>query len=172
MATDPSIIGTGPFDKIIIEGFAAYKSAEQVAEDTSGVFTPAQCLARLNQLVRSTDVLDAKMRLNLLLQDTYWVRNKLRKQMEEPNYFLTKDDATILLKTTDAIVTQIEKANIGLNEAMLRFNEVRAAEFIEALGFITAKMMEILADRHPEIEMADLNMVVLEAIPDAIPDVQ
>lgn len=164
-------VGRGPFDILILEGFAGNKSAEEVAELTGGVLTPAQCLARLTKLVRSKDVLESKDRLSLLLEDAYYLRNRLRQQMDDREY-IDKDSAAIWLKTLEMIIGRVEAANAGLSDQMLKFNEIRAQEFIESLTTIVVMLMGELAQRHPEIEAGEVNEIVLEAIPNAIPEVK
>lgn len=171
MSKQVAAVGRGPFDRIIIESFASNMSAEEVAAETGNILSPAQCLNRLTQLVRAKDVLESKDRLALLLEDAYWLRAKLRKQMEESSY-IDEKQATTWLKTLGVIVDRVEAANLGLGEAMLKFNELRAQEFFESLTGIIDKLLGILAEKHPEIEAEEVNMIVLEAIPAAIPEVK
>lgn len=174
MAT-PATIGKTPFDSAIIEGFSRRWSAEEVSMNPpiSGSLTPAQCLSRLQKLIASHDVLDAKDSLSLLLEDVYFLRNKLRDQMEDASY-IDKDTAAAWLKTIEAAATRIDKANIGLNDAMLRFTEVRAREFVEALNYVYAKFIDEVSSRYPEIQESsdELRVLVLDAIPDSLPEVK
>lgn len=164
-------VGRGPFDRVIIEGFASNLSAEEVAERTGGVLSPAQCLARLTKLIRSKDVLENRDRMSLLLEDAYYLRNRLRQQMDDREY-IDKDSAAIWLKTLEVIVNRVEAANAGLSDQMLKFNEIRAQEFIESLTTIVVMLMGELSQRHPEIDAGEVNEIVLEAIPNAIPEVK
>ena len=166
----PAVVGRGPFDQILIDGFSGNASAEEVSELTGGVLTPVQCLARVTKLIRSRDVLDAADRLNLLLDDVYWLRNKLKEQMEKSGY-IDEKQAGIYLKTIESLVKRIETVNAGLGEAMLRFNELRATEFVEALTIIIDRLFSLLEEKHPEYEITDMSTIVLEAIPESIPRV-
>ena len=162
-------IGKSPFDAEIIRLFAEHKSAEEVADIINvPSLTPAKCLQRLTQLVRSKDALEVSDQLGLLLEDNYYLRNRLRQQMDDSQW-IDKDAAASWLKTTEAIVKRIETVNIGANEAMMRFNALRAAEFVDALTYITKIAVEALEAKHPEIEAADIQMIVLDSIPEAIP---
>lgn len=171
MAKELDKIGHGPFDAVIVEGFAANKSAEEVSimPPINGLLTPAQCLARVTQLVKSKDVLDVRDRLALALDDAYWLRSKLKKQMTDAE-FIDAQQATVFLKTLDAITARIERAQLGLTEQLLRFNERRAHEMVEALNYIMAQVLESLDQRG--IEKAELDEIVLEAIPNSIPEVE
>lgn len=171
----PAQIGRSPYDDAIIAGFSNRMSAEEVSASKPilGALSPAQCLLRLQQLIASKDILDAKDTLALLLEDIYFLRGKLRKQMDEQDY-VDKDLATTWLKTIDAAATRVDKANIGLNDAMMRFTEVRAREFVEALGFIFGRFIDAAQERVPEVgEYSDeLRTIVLDAIPESLPEVQ
>jgi hypothetical protein len=169
MSKSAAVIGRGPFDQVIIDGFGDNKSAEEVAALTNGILTPAQCLSRLQKLIKSKDVLDSKDKLALLLEDAYWLRGKLRTQMEDREY-IKPDEAKVWLVTLEAIIKRIETANAGLGDIMLKFNAQRAAEFTHALTFIGTAIAQEMSKRY-EIEQGDVDMIILEAIPDAIPEV-
>ena len=168
----PAVFGKGPFDQAIVDGFSKNWSMEEVSANApiNGILTPAQCLSRLTRLVKSKDVLDANDKLALLLEDVYWLRNKLRDQMEK-TVVIDEKQAAVYLRTIESLVKRVETVNLGMGEAMLRFNELRATEFVEALTFIVGKFVSILEERHPELEVIEVQEVVLEAIPDAIPKV-
>ena len=170
MSKSVAVFGRGPFDQVIMDGFAENKSAEEVAAMTNGVLTPAQCLSRLGKLVKSKDVLDAKDKLALTLEDVYWLRSKLRAQMDKSDW-IKPDEAKTWLATIDTIVKRIETANLGLGEAMLKFNEVRAQEMSHALVYIGTQIAAALSEKY-EVDSSDVDMIVLEAIPDALPEVQ
>lgn len=170
MSKSVAVVGRGPFDQVIIDGFASNKSAEDVSALTNGVLTPAQCLSRLHKLIKSKDVLDAKDKLALTLEDVYWLRNKLHDQMKKSDW-VKPDEAKTWLATIEAIVKRIETASNGLGEVMLKFNEIRAQEMTEALVFIGSQIAAAIGQRF-EVEEGEVDMIVLEAIPDAIPEVQ
>lgn len=170
MSKSVAVFGRGPFDQVIMDGFAENKSAEEVAALTNGVLTPAQCLSRLGKLIKSKDVLDAKDKLALTLEDVYWLRSKLKTQMEKADW-VKPDEAKAWLATIESIVKRIETASNGLGDAMLRFNEVRAQEMTQALVYIGTQIAINMSERF-EVEQGDIDMIVLEAIPDAIPEVQ
>ena len=169
----PAIIGRGPFDAAIIEGFSRGLSAEEVSlnDPIRGVLTPAQCLSRLTKLIKSKDVLDAEDKLALLLEDIYWLRNKLRDQMDKTD-FIDEKQASVYIKTLELAAKRIETANLGMSDAMLKFNELRAQEFVAALTHIVGVMFRLIGEKHPEIETDDMNTIVLEAIPESIPEVK
>lgn len=169
----PAVIGRGPFDQAIVEGFSRGLSAEEVSlnDPIRGVLTPAQCLSRLTKLIKSKDVLDAKDKLALLLEDIYWLRNKLRDQMDKMDV-IDEKQASVYIKTLEAASKRIETANLGMSEAMLRFNELRAQEFVAALTHIVGVMFKVIEEKYPEIESDDMNMIVLESIPESIPEVK
>lgn len=168
---DLTKIGTGPFDEAIVAGFSARRSAEEISSSPpiNGLLTPAQCLARLNQLVKSKDVLDVRDALSLALDDVYWLRTKLRKQLEEADW-IAHDQANVYLKSIDAITSRLEKVQAGMSDHLLRFNQRRAEEMVQALGYITGQMLEALENRG--IERVEVEEIVLEAIPEAIPEVE
>jgi len=170
MANTPAVFGRGPFDSKITEGFASGLSAEEVSDSINNVLSPEQCLSRVTKLIRSRDVLDNKDRLALLLEDAYWLRAKLKKQMEEAGY-IGKDTAKTWLDTLEHIVTRIEKAQLGMGDALLRFNEVRAQEFFHALTLIGGALADALSERHG-IDSTEVDEIILEAIPEAIPEIQ
>lgn len=171
--TSPAVIGRGPFDYAIVNGFSRGWSAEEVStnDPIRGTLTPTQCLSRLTQLIKSKDVLDAKDRLALLLEDIYWIRNKFRDQMEKMEV-LDEKQVGAYIKILEAAAKRIETANVGMNEAMLKFNEVRAGEFVAALTHIVGVMFTLLTEKHPEIDTSEVNTIVLEAIPESIPEVR
>lgn len=173
MSKQVANIGTGPFDRALVDLFARNLSPEEVSasEPINGILTPAQCLSRIKKIIGSKDALDHADRLALLLDDAYWLRNKLKKQMDKVD-FIAPDQAAAWMKTLGMIVDRVEAANLGMSEQMLRFNEKRADEFIQSLTAIVTTLLQILGDRHPEIEQAEVTEIVLEAIPSAIPAVE
>lgn len=168
---DLTKIGTGPFDEAIVRGFSERRSAEEISnsEPINGLLTPAQCLARLNQLIKSKDVLDVRDALSLALDDVYWLRTRLRKQLDESDW-IAHDQANVYLKTIDAITGRLEKVQAGMSDHMLRFNQRRAEEMIQALGYIMSQVTTGLEQLG--IDRAEIDEIVLEAIPESIPEVE
>lgn len=171
MAKTVAVLGRGPFDAAIVEGFSSNKSAEEVSDSIGGTLTPAQCLARLTKLIQSKDVLDASDKVALLLEDVYYLRAKLKKQMEESDY-ITKDAATMWLKTIEVAVARVESVNVGMSDALMRFNQVRANEFVASLTYIIDHLLTMLQEQNPDFTRAEIDEKILLVIPESIPEVK
>lgn len=155
MSSGVEKLGRGPFDKAILAGFAAHKSAEEVSasEPIFGALSPVQCLDRLNKLIASKDILDAAMLAKLNLEDAYFLRNKLRAQMEKTDY-IDKDSAGAYIKSIDAVQTRIERSTKGFEDQMIRMQEMHAR--------IMAKAIEV-AFQQAATELSQQYNVPLEA---------
>lgn len=126
--------GRSPFDKAIVEGFSRHLSAEEVSANPPimGMLTPAQCFDRLNKILASRDILDANMLAKLNLEDAYFLRNKLRDQMEEMQV-IDKDTAASFIKAIDAVQVRVEKSTKGFEESMIRMQEMHARVMMQAI---------------------------------------
>lgn len=126
--------GRGPFDRAIIEGFSQHKSAVEVSESEpiSGTLSPEQCLDRLHKIIASRDILDAAMLSKLNLEDAYFLRNKLRAQLDKAEH-IDKDSAATFIKAIDAVQTRVEKSTKGFEDAMIRMQEMHARIMAEAI---------------------------------------
>jgi hypothetical protein len=131
---DVQKFGKGPFDKAIVEGFSRHLSAEDVSANPPimGMLSPAQCLDRLNKILASRDILDAATLAKLNLEDAYFLRNKLRDQMEKMKV-IDKDTAAMFIKSIDAVQTRVEKSTKGYEDAMIRMQEMHARVMMQAI---------------------------------------
>lgn len=168
----PAVIGFSPFDRAIISGFSANKSAEEISRSApiNGLITPAQCLERITQLLESKDVLDVQQKRALIVDNVYELAAKLKKQIDEQEW-VDKDSAQTYLKTLKELMAMLDIANGQIEESMLRFNARRAQEMTEALIFIFNRMFPALEERYPEIEMDPVQEIVLDAIPASLPEI-
>lgn len=168
----PAIIGYGPFDKALIQGFAANKSAEEVSrmEPINGTLSPAQCLDRLNKLLASKDVLDVQQKRALLVDNAYDLLAKLKKQIETSDY-IAPDVANSYMKTVKDLMDMLDRSNAQIEEAMLKFTQRRAMEFTAALTYIFDAALAALVQRHPELSVEEAQEVIYEAIPESLPEV-
>lgn len=168
----PAMIGYGPWDSAIIDGFGANKNAEEIARShpINGTLTPAQCLDRLNKLIASKDVLDVAQRRQLLVDQGYGLLSKLKKQIDELDY-VAPDQAMAYLKTIKEVMEMVDRANGQIEEAMLKFNQRRADELMQALVFITDRMFEKMLEKDPNLDIQEAQVIVLEALPQSLPEV-
>lgn len=126
--------GRGPFDRAIIEGFSQHKSAAEVSESEPilGTLSPEQCLDRLHKIVASRDILDAATLSKLNLEDAYFLRNKLRAQLEKMQV-IDKDTAATFIKAIDAVQTRVEKSTKGFEDIVIRMQQMHARVMAEAI---------------------------------------
>lgn len=126
--------GRGPFDKAIIEGFSRHLSAEEVSQSApiNGALSPVECLSRLTKIINARDVLDASMLAKLNLEDAFFLRNKLRAQLEKSD-FIDKDSAATFIKSIDAVQARIEKSTKGFEDLMIRMQEMHARVMAQAI---------------------------------------
>lgn len=131
---DNQILGWGPIDRAIIEGFSQHISAEEVSqsEPINGTLSPAECLARLQKIVASRDILDAATLAKLNMEDAYFLRNKLRAQMDKMQV-IDKDTAATFIKTIDAVSVRIKESTKGFEESMIRMQEMHARVMAQAI---------------------------------------
>lgn len=167
------VIGYSPFDRAIIEGFSANKSAEEISRSApiNGTLTPAQCLNRVAQLVESKDVLDVYQKKMLILDNTYQLSARLKKQMDDMD-FIDKDNGAMFLKTQKELLDMVERVKGEADDQLMAFNQRRADEFTAALAYIFDALLDRLAEKYPEIEVAEAQELVLEVIPASLPEVQ
>lgn len=168
-----STIGRGPFDGAIIAGFANNLSAEEVSSNppVNGALTPEQCLLRKTQLISAKgDAMDAQEKLALLLEDIYYLRGKLRGQMDKADY-IDKDSAAVWLKTIDAAINRVDKVNVGLEDAVVRMQEMHARVMAQAIHVGFEKAIMELQKRY-EIPREEAYLVLSEALPLAIESVE
>lgn len=167
------VIGYSPFDRAIIEGFSANKSAEEISRSApiNGTLTPAQCLNRVAQLVESKDVLDVYQKKMLILDNTYQLSARLKKQMDDMD-FIDKDNGAMFLKTQKELLDMVERVKGEADDQLMAFNQRRADEFTAALAYIFDALLDRLAQKYPEIEVAEAQELVLEVIPASLPEVQ
>ena len=128
------MMGWGPIDRAIIEGFSKHISAEEVSQTApiNGALSPAECLARLQVIVSSRDIVDAATLAKLNLEDAYFLRNKLRAQLEKADY-VDKDSAATFIKSIDAVQVRIEKSTKGFEDSMIRMQEMHARVMAQAI---------------------------------------
>lgn len=169
----PAVIGHSPFDRAIIAGFSANKSAEQVSREhpINGTLTPAQCLNRLTQLLESKDVLDAYQKKMLIIDSVYEFSARLKAQIDKLD-FIDKDNGKMFLDTQRELLAMVEKTKGDLSEELMAFNRQRATEFTSALGYIFDKLIAHLTEKHPEIVLEEAQDYVMEVIPAALPEVK
>lgn len=167
------VIGYSPFDRAIIEGFSANKSAEEISRSApiNGTLTPAQCLNRVAQLVESKDVLDVYQKKMLILDNTYQLSARLKKQMDDMD-FIDKDNGAMFLKTQKELLDMVERVKGEADDQLMAFNQRRADEFTAALAYIFDALLDRLAQKYPEIEIAEAQELVLEVIPASLPEVK
>jgi hypothetical protein len=169
----PAVIGYSPFDRAIISGFSANKSAEEVSRTApiNGTLTPAQCLNRLTQLLDSKDVLDVYQKKMLIIENVYALSTRLRQQLDKMD-FIDKDNGAMFLKTQKELMEMIERVKGDATEQLMAFNQKRADEFTNALGYIFDAVLERLVEKHPDIIVEEAQEIVLEAIPASLPEVR
>lgn len=170
MSKSVPLVGEGPFDAAIIRAFSAGDTAEEVSREVGGMMTPEECLSRLMDLIQSKDILDAKDRLALLIEDIYFLRNKLRKQMESSDY-IDKDSAAIWLKTIQALVDRIDKVDASFLEAMMRMQEAHARVMSRAIEVGYEKALLELQKRY-DIPREEAYLVLRESLPLAIAELE
>lgn len=160
--------GRGPFDKAIIKGFSSRLSPEEVSASAPiyGTLTPAECLSRLDSIIRSKDILDASMLAKLNLEDAYFLRNKLREQLDKSEY-ITKDDATTFIKSLDAVQVRIEKSILGFENQAIRMQEMHAQIMAQAIGVAFEKAALRLAKEH-NVSFEDAWEIMEDALPLAV----
>lgn len=171
MAGQVEKFGKGPYDRLIIESFASHMSAEEVSLKTAGVLSPAQCIDRLNKIVQSKDMLDVEMLAKLNLEDAYYLRNKLRKQMDNSEY-ISKDDAASWVKAIDAIQSRIEGSSQQIEDALIRMRQVHATVMAEAIRVGYERALLELQKRYPQITREEAYIVLEESMPLAIESLQ
>lgn len=161
-------LGRGPYDKAILAGFAAHKSAEEVSNSSPilGVLSPAECLDRLNKLVAARDILDAATLAKLNLEDAYFLRGKLRAQMEEMTV-IDKDTANSFIKAIDAVQARIEKSTKGFEDQMIRMQEMHARIMAQAIEVSYQRAATKLAQRF-DIPIEVSFEILEEALPLAV----
>lgn len=161
-------LGRGPFDKAILEGFASHKSADEVSASAPifGTLSPAECLDRLNKLVASKDILDAAMLAKLNLEDAYFLRNKLRAQMEKTDY-IDKDTAQTFIKSIDAVQGRIEKSTKGFEDQMIRMQEMHARIMAQAIEVAFQQAATQLSQRF-DIPLESSFEILEDALPLAV----
>lgn len=132
--TDIQKFGRGPFDRAIVEGFSRKASAEEVSqsEPINGLMSPEECLIRLQKILASRDILDAATLAKLNLDDAYFLRNRLRAQLEKAEH-IDKDSAATFIKSIDAVQQRIEKSTKGFEDAMIRMQEMHARVMAQAI---------------------------------------
>ena len=169
----PAVIGYSPFDQAIIDGFSANKNAEEVSRSApiNGTLTPAQCLNRLTQLVQSKDVLDAYQKKMLILDNTYQLSARLKKQMDDLP-FIDKDNGAMFLKTQKELLDMVDRVKGEADEQMMAFNQRRADEFTGALVYIFDALLDRLVKQYPDLAVEEAQELVLEVIPAALPEVK
>lgn len=135
-------IGRGPFDRAIVEGFSRHLSADDVSANPPimGMLSPAQCLDRLNKILASRDILDAATLAKLNLEDAYFLRNKLRDQMEDMKV-IDKDTAAMFIKSIDAVQTRVEKSTKGFEDTLIRMQEMHARVMMQAIKVSYAQVV-------------------------------
>lgn len=171
MAKAMQKFGRGPYDKLIVSGFSARMSAEEVSITTGGVLSPVQCLDRLNELLDAKDMLDVEALLKLNIEDAYFLRNRLRKQMEDSEY-ISKDDAATWIKAIDAIQSRIEGNSQQIEDALIRMRQIHAQVMADAIRVGYEKALLELQQRYPEISREEVYIVLEEAMPLAIESLQ
>lgn len=160
--------GRGPFDRAIVEGFSQHKSAQEVSQSypISGTLSPEQCLDRLSKIVASRDILDAAMLAKLNLDDAYFLRNKLRAQLEKAEH-IDKDSAATFIKAIDAVSIRIEKSTKGFEDSMIRMQEMHARVMAEAIRVSYAQVaVKLQQEFHIPAEVA--YKMLEEALPVAV----
>lgn len=131
----------GPFDRAIVEGFSSHLSAEEVSQSPpiNGLLSPEECLSRLAKIVASRDIVDAAMLAKLNLEDAYFLRNKLKAQLDKSD-FIDKDSAATFLKAINAVQERIEKSTKGFEDQMIRMQEMHARVMAEAIQVSYARV--------------------------------
>lgn len=138
VATGPTP-GLGPFDKKIVRLFADRKSADEVSAELGGILSPAQCYARVTEILESRDALDVINQKRLVLEDAVWLSATMRKQMEEAGHVL-KDDANAYRNLLKDIMGMIEQLNDQDAAMLSRISEAHARIMAQAIrvGYQTA----------------------------------
>jgi hypothetical protein len=160
--------GRGPFDKAIIRGFSSRMSPEEVSASAPilGTLTPAECLSRLDAIIRSKDILDAAMLAKLNLEDAYFLRNKLREQLDKSDY-ISKDDAAIFIKSLDAVQVRIEKSVLGFENQAIRMQEMHAHIMAQAIQVAFDKAAIMLSQQY-SVPAEEAYRILEECLPLAV----
>ncbi len=160
--------GRGPFDHAIVEGFSSHLSAAEVAANApiNGTLTPEQCLARLDKIVKSRDILDAATLAKLNLEDAYFLRNKLKAQLIAAGN-IDKDAATTFIKAIDAVQTRVEKSTQGFEDAMIRMQEMHARVMMQAIR-VSYETVALRLEREYDIPAEVAYQMIEEALPLAV----
>lgn len=160
--------GRGPFDKAIIQGFSSRLSPEEVSASAPiyGTLSPAECLARLDKIIKSKDILDAATLAKLNLEDAYFIRNKIHAQLEKSEY-ISKDDASTFIKTIDAVQSRIEKSVLGFENQAIRMQEMHAHIMAQAITVAFEKAALKLAQEH-NVSFEDAWEILEESLPLAV----
>lgn len=160
--------GRGPFDRAIVELFSRHLSAEEVsqAHPINGALSPAQCLDRLGKLLKNKDILDAITLAKLNLEDAYYLRNRLRAQLEKAE-FIDKDSAATFIKSIDAIEQRLKQTTAGYEDAMIRMQEMHARVMAEAIA-VTYDKAALKLSQEFNVPLEDSYRILREQLPEAV----
>lgn len=148
-------------DKILIDGAAAGKSADELSRLVNGTLSPAQALTHVRTLLASRNVWELPEQKQLALL-------QLRELAESAaeTYRKSKDsgDAALLLRVLTQITTVLDKQGSITEDELKIVSQAQAREivafFTSAIAYVDARLQET----HPDIPAAVVRDVFMEAI--------
>lgn len=124
--------GLGPIDKLLLQNAAQRKSMEEISVAIGGVLSPAECGARVQQILDSRDWLSVLDQKRLILEDAAMMVDKLRKQMDQTEW-VTKDDANTFRQALKDMLEMIDNVSSKDEAQMMRITEAHARVMAQAI---------------------------------------
>lgn len=153
--------GLGPIDKKLVRLAAQKKSLVEISKEIGGVLTPAECGARINDILDSRDWLSVLNQKRLILDDAAWLANKLHSQIDKMEY-VNKDDAAVYIRSLKELLGMINDITMQDEATMMRIAEVHARIIA---GAIRVGFEDVLA--RLDVPEQDAYIVLEEAMPAA-----
>ena len=161
--------GLNSFDRLLVRGFAADKSATEVSAMTNGVYSPAAALARVLEILDGRDALSQAHKKMLLTDDLMSLKDVLYEKAVE---FKSLDHAKPLIAVLTLIDKRLNEDKFDLQQAMSEISRAHAMLMLQAISKAFERTMDMLEEAHPEITSGELRKVLNESLPLAVYEIE
>lgn len=136
------MLSMSSIDRRLIRAAARYDTPEQMSEYVMRELSPAQCLDRVNELLKSKSQLDEVQERRLLVLQIAEHLDWLKENRGD------KDTWASISRMYKLLSDQIERTNVNVEDVSVKLAEAHATFFTEGflLGF--NKVLDLLRDRN------------------------
>lgn len=150
------IVPSSSIDRRLIKEAAKYSSPEEMSEAVLGKLTPAQCIARVKEILASKTVFDEVEERRLLLismaEHLEWLTDQRENEKSWP----------VIARMYKVLSDQVERSNVNVSDISSKLAEDHARYFTEGYMKGFDAVVKLLAERNNIVVEEDELLEVMQ----------